>query len=130
MKPSFFKCECGHGGLHISYDHTFGLELANLSRDPFMRSWGHRLQSAWAALCGRPYTDMIILNKAQTVDLVDYITAAVAESSDERYAERLEYIERQLFASGHCETSVDGILKWANSSDCSGRAHARLKESL
>lgn len=130
MKSTFFKCECGCGGLHVAYDHTFGLELAHLVRDPYVRGWRHRLASAWASLRGRPYQDMVILSKVQTTDLADYLQKALEQSPDERYTEQLEYIERTLFASGHCETSVDGILQWANSSDCSKRAYDRLKNSL
>lgn len=130
MKSTFFKCDCGHGGLHVSYDHVFGLELAHLVRDPYVRGWRNRLASAWAALCGRPYQDMIILTKVQTIDLIDYLQTAIDQTPDERYAERIEHVERALFASGHCETAVDGVLQWANSSDCSKRARTRLKDSL
>ena len=30
----------------------------------------------------------------------------------------------------NCETAVDGILAWVNSSDCSNRAYERLKKEL
>lgn len=129
MKGKFFKCDCGHGGLHVSYD-MWGLELAHLVRDPYQRGWKHRIASAYAALRGQPYTDMVVLNKVQMSDLVDYLIAAQNETSDEKYAEQLEYIQRALFASGHCETAVDGILKWLNSSDCSQHAYDRLKNEL
>lgn len=129
MKGKFFKCDCGHGGLHVAYD-IWGLELAHLARDPHLGGWRHRLTNAWAALCGRPYTDMVVLDKVQMADLVDYLIKAQNETKDERYAEQLEQIERALFASGHCETAVDGILKWANSSDCSQKAYDRLRKEL
>lgn len=129
MEAKFFKCECNHGGLHVSYDKTFGLEIAHLVRDPYVRRWSHRFAQAWAALRGKPWQDMVILNDAQIADLTDYLIASQNQTSDERYAEQLEKIERSLFCN-HCETSVDGILQWANSSDCSRRAKERLKQSL
>lgn len=130
MKTAFFKCDCNHGGLHLSYNNVFGLEIAHLVRDPYQRSWRYRFAAAWSALCGKPYQDMVILNNAQIADLVDYLIAVQNESSDERYNEKLEHIETMLCGLGHCDTVVDGILKWINSSDCSSRAANRLKESL
>jgi hypothetical protein len=129
MKGEFFKCDCGCGGLHVVYDHPFGLELAHLVRNPYVRSWRDRFASAWAALQGKPYKDMVILNRAQMADLSEYISKALLETPDERHAENLERIEGFLFG-WHCETSVDGIIKWAKSSDCSKRARERLKQSL
>lgn len=129
MKGQFFKCECNCGGLHVSYDPVFGLELAHLVRDPYVRSWRHRLSSAWAALCGRPYQDMVILNRAQTQDLITCLQEAQAETSDERYSETIEQIGTVFFGV-HCETAVDAVLKWANSHDCSKHARNRLKELL
>lgn len=129
MKGEFFKCQCGCGGLHVAYEPPFGLELAHLVRDPYQRGWRHRLASAWSALCGKPYKDMVILNRAQMSDLADYLTKALEETPDERHAENIERIEGFLFG-WHCETSVDGIIKWAKSSDCSKHAYNRLKESL
>lgn len=129
MKGQFFKCDCSHGGLHINYDHQFGLELTHMVRDPYTRKWSYRLAQAWAALKGKPWQDMVILNHAQMSDLIDYLVAAQNETSDERYAETIERIGGMLYGF-HCETAVDGIIKWVNSSDCSKRAHERLKSSL
>jgi len=129
MKGQFYKCECGHGGLYADYNHHFGLEISHLVRDPYQRGWKHRLASAWSALRGKPYTDMVVLSRAQMSDLADYLVAAQKETPDERHAENLERIEGFLFGWS-CETAVDGIIQWANTSDCSKRAYERLKSSL
>lgn len=129
MKPEFFKCECNCGGLHVAYDPIFGLELAHLVRDPYQRGWRHRLASAWAALCGRPYQDMVILNRAQVSDLCEYLKKLQEETADERYAETVEQV-RRVFFGVHCETAVDAVLSWADSSDCSKHARERLKKEL
>jgi len=129
MKGQFYKCECGHGGLYADYNHHSGLELTHMVRDPYTRKWSHRIAQAWAALRGKPYTDMVYLNRAQTSDLADYLLAAQKETQNERHAEDLERIEGFLFGWS-CETAVDGIIKWANTSDCSKHAYERLKSSL
>lgn len=129
MKAEFFKCECGCGGLHVAYDPIFGLELAHLVRDPYQSGWRHRLAAAWAALRGRPYQDMVILNRAQMADLIDCLKKAQEETQDERYAEVIDQVERVFFGV-HCETAVDAVLKWADGHDCSRHARERLKSSL
>jgi hypothetical protein len=72
---------------------------------------------------------MVVLSRAQMSDLADYLVAAQKETPDERHAENLERIEGFLFGWS-CETAVDGIIQWANTSDCSKRAYERLKSSL
>jgi hypothetical protein len=62
-------------------------------------------------------------------DLADYLVEAQKETPDERHAEDLERIEGFLFGWS-CETSVDGIIQWAKSSDCSKHAYERLKSAL
>ena len=87
MKGQFFKCDCSCGGLYVSYDPQFGLELAHLVRDPYQREWRHRLASAWSALRGRPYQDMVILDDTKIADLTDYLIKAQNETPDNVSAE-------------------------------------------
>jgi hypothetical protein len=72
MKSKFFKCQCHCGVLHLDYDSDWGLEIAMFERNA-TRSWWNRIRLAWKALCGKPYTDMIILNEQQIADLAEYL---------------------------------------------------------
>lgn len=68
----FLKCQCGCGVLHFAYDEVFGLEIAMFER-PVSRSWWNRIRLVWKTLCGRPYTDMIVLHDQQIADLAEYL---------------------------------------------------------
>lgn len=129
MKTSnFFKCLCSCGGIHVE-DTPWGVEFAYMHRNPVHRAWIDRIKTAWSALKGEPYSDMVILSKPILADLIDHLVEIHNLSPDDKEAERIEHIERCLFGV-HCETAVDAIYKWLNSSDCSKRAYDRLKEKL
>ena len=55
----------------LEHDDDY-LEMAYLHRVP---SHGllWRLRQAWAGLCGKPYADMVILDKETVADLIDYL---------------------------------------------------------
>lgn len=72
MKDAFYKCECGHGGLHVEWSPDWGCQLSHYQYD-VRYSWWNRLRHAWKCLCGQPYTDMVLLNDAQVADLVDQL---------------------------------------------------------
>ena len=72
MKSKFFKCECGCGVLSLEYNELWGLEIAMFERN-VSRSFFNRIRLAWKTLCGKPYTDMVILNEQQIADLAEYL---------------------------------------------------------
>jgi hypothetical protein len=72
MKNNYYMCECKCGVLATDYDPSYGLEISFFQYQP-NRSFKNRLRLAWNALCGRPYTDMVILNDQQIADFVDYL---------------------------------------------------------
>jgi hypothetical protein len=71
----FIRCDCGHGGLFMQYSKDFGLEISHYLY-PNDRSWKNRLRSAWAAIKGRPYADMVVIDDEKLADLVDFLTDA------------------------------------------------------
>lgn len=70
MSAKYYTCKCQCGVLCIQYDPDWGLELSMFSRHPF-HSFRNRVRIAWKALCGNPYTDMVILDEQQIADIVD-----------------------------------------------------------
>ena len=58
MKDRFYKCECGCGVLHASYEPDWGLELALFERS-YSRSLCNRIRLAWSALRGNPLADLV-----------------------------------------------------------------------
>lgn len=73
MKGKFFKCECGSEALYVDYDGEEHTEIAMFSRSPEDRSWRNRLKLAYAALQGKPYTDMVLLSNQTVADLADHL---------------------------------------------------------
>lgn len=67
----FFKCDCGHGGLHVEND-KFGTQFAHFEYS-CPRSLRNRLRGAWRCLLGKPYADMVILDDQKLADLVDFL---------------------------------------------------------
>ena len=80
MNTNYYRCECQCGVLVIEYHSDTGLEIALFERDARRSVWD-RIRLAWSALCGRPYTDMVILNNQQIADLVDQL-ACIQNRSD------------------------------------------------
>ena len=74
MDTKYYSCECGCGVLLLTYDPDWGLEIAMFERSVSRSRW-NRIRLAWSALCGRPYTDMVILNNQQIANLVDQLTS-------------------------------------------------------
>jgi hypothetical protein len=72
MNKKYYICECHCGVIAVDYDPDFGLEMSFYERSA-KRSFKNRIRLAWSALCGRPYTDMVILNDQQLADLVDQL---------------------------------------------------------
>jgi hypothetical protein len=72
MINKYFKCECGCGVLNLEYDPEWGLQIAMFER-PVSRSFLNRIRLAWKALCGKPYSDMVILNEEQIANLAEYL---------------------------------------------------------
>ena len=72
VKSKFFKCTCECKVLHLEYDPEWGLEIAMFER-PVAWPLSNRIRLAWNALCGRPYTDMVILDNQQINDLAEYM---------------------------------------------------------
>jgi hypothetical protein len=56
----------------LEYGPQWGLEIAMFEGN-ISRSFSNRIHLAWKALCGKPYTDMIILNEQQIADLAEYL---------------------------------------------------------
>ena len=74
MKEAFYKCECGHGGLHVEYHEDWGCQISHYQYD-VSRSWSNRFKFAWKCLQGKPYTDMVLLNDSQMADLTGQLLA-------------------------------------------------------
>ena len=108
MKSKYFKCECGCGVLNIDYDPNWGLEIALFERN-VSRSWLNRIHLAWSALCGRPYTDMVILNNQQVADLVDYLF--VVQNHDQSELQAIHSIIEKLHEYDGKQT-IDAILEY------------------
>jgi hypothetical protein len=72
MKPVFYKCDCGHGGLYVEYQSDWGCQFSHYQYDVSHSIW-NRLRFAWKCLCGQPYTDMVLLSDSQVADLVDQL---------------------------------------------------------
>ena len=69
MSRYYVGCGCGDEVVCVQWlddDHT---EVSLFTRHP-ARSLRNRIRLAWAALIGRPYADMVILDMASTRRLV------------------------------------------------------------
>ncbi len=73
MNKKYYICECHCGVIVVDYYPDCGLEMSFYERN-IKRSLKNRISLAWSALCGRPYTDMVILNNQQMANLVDQLT--------------------------------------------------------
>lgn len=108
MKNKYFECECKCGVIHLDYDPIWGLEIALFERN-VSRSWLNRIRLAWSALCGRPYTDMVILNNQQVADLVDYLF--VVQNHDQSELQTIHSIIEKLHEYDSKQT-IDAILEY------------------
>ncbi len=72
MNKKYYICECQCGVIAVDYETDVGLEMSFYERNA-KRSFKNRIRLAWSALCGSPYTDMVILNDQQLADLVDQL---------------------------------------------------------
>jgi hypothetical protein len=90
-EPLFIQCSCYGEGLIVEpeeYDTTFGLEVdisfwSKGLGDPRYMRLRDKVRVAWRILRrGRPYHDMVCLNKSELLKLRDYLSELLA--SDEK----------------------------------------------
>ena len=124
MKSKYFKCECKCGVIHLDYHPDWGLEIAMFERN-VSRSWWNRIRLAWSALCGRPYTDMIILNNQQVADLVDYLF--VVQNYEQRDILTVHSIVQKLDEYDSKQT-IDAILEYIKQTPSNSHTQRLISE--
>ena len=124
MKSKYFECECKCGVIHLDYDPIWGLEIALFERN-VSRSWLNRIRLAWSALCGRPYTDMVILNNQQVADLVDYLF--VVQNHDQYESQTIHSIIEKLHEYDSKQT-IDAILEYLKQLPSNSHAQRLISE--
>jgi len=133
MKKLFLKCECGCGGLYLSYSRAWGLEIAHLHRNP-SSGWRDRFRLALACLQGKPYSDQTILNEQGIADLAEYLFEVQnTDHAKKDHDDLIKTIVGHLFSAGHDSDAVDaveGIIKWAKSPYCGRKALNDLVDKL
>ena len=129
MKAKFFKCDCSHGGLYVQYESDWGCQFSHYHYDVSHR-WMNRLKSAWKCLCGKPYTDMVLLDDQSLADLVDHLCDIQnRDHSKEDYKETVSEAANKLCGLT-CGTAVDSIIEYVKRPDCSKAQLNRLISDL